>query len=59
MRALPSNIHGVEPALLHAELDKLDALTVVKGPAKVDAKFNGGTPGEEVLPRKLTSCTSC
>ena len=43
MRAMPRNVHGVEPALLHAELDKLDALPVVKGPAKVDAKFNGGT----------------
>jgi hypothetical protein len=43
MRGLPSNIHGVEPALLHAELDKLDALPVVKGPAKVDFKFSGGT----------------
>ena len=31
MRELPRNIHGVEPALLHAELDKLDALPVVKG----------------------------
>jgi hypothetical protein len=32
MRVLPHNIHGVDPALLHAELDKLDALPVVKGP---------------------------
>ena len=43
MRDLPRNIHGIEPALLHAELDKLDALPVVKGPAKVDFKFSGGT----------------
>ena len=43
MRVLPHNIHGVEPALLHAELDKLDALPVVKGPARVDFRFHGGT----------------
>ena len=33
----------MDPALLHAELDKLDALPVVKGPAKLDPKFHGGT----------------
>ena len=43
MRVLPSNIHGVEPALLHAELDKLEALPVVKGPAKLDPKYSNGT----------------
>ena len=43
MRVLPKDIHGVDPALLHAELDMLDALPVVKGPAKLDPKFNGGT----------------
>ena len=42
MRDLPSNIHGVDPALLHAELDKLDALPMVNGPARLDPKFNGG-----------------
>ena len=42
MRELPSNIHGVEPALLHAELDKLDALPMVKGPAKLDPKYGKG-----------------
>ena len=42
MRVLPNNLHGVEPALLHAELDKLDALSVVKGPAKVDGKKDRG-----------------
>lgn len=43
MRDMPRNIHGVEPALLHAELDKLDALPFVKGPARLDPKFNAGT----------------
>ena len=43
MRSLPRNIHGVDPVLLHAELDKLDALPVVNGPARLDPKFNGGT----------------
>ena len=47
MRKLPRNIHGVEPALLHAELDKLEALPVVKVPAAargfIDEKYSNGT----------------
>ena len=48
MHRLPRNIHGVEP-LLHAELDKLEALPVVKVPAAargfIDEKYSNGTGG--------------
>lgn len=40
MRVLPRNIHGVEPTLLHAELDRLDALPVVKD-AHCERRRNG------------------
>ena len=40
-RVLPRDVHGIEPALLHGSLDRLEALSVVKD-ARCDEKFRHG-----------------